>query len=252
MVQMKILVFLPFFLVALMANENNPFNQSQSNDLKPHIIDHPNPGCPTNAECSPNAGRLLSKFKTLLTKQDWKGLKKFKEEHGIPLDVWSKGNLDNGLKDQTLISWDSPCENHMKSENGPINLSLYFSQNLTSLKDKKHILLRTLLINDEKEEKLLGLREGSPLYFSNSGAHYIRDTGGEYYEVIISKNGRLDIAKPKQPQQYPKTITCPENIILSAKKSILEKDLYRGLYCQQIWNKDLKKYQTIVQGHSCL
>lgn len=249
---MKFLITLIISLSFSYANNQNPFKEVDSKKLRPHIIDHPNPGCPTNAECSPASGIALTKFKKLLARSDFRAIKKMQMNEGIPIDIWSQVDLSKVGSNYPLITWDSPCQNHQLSKPLPIHISLAFVRNINDIKKDRTLLLRKIYIDRKENQYVDGLREGSPLYFSKEGIHYIRDFDGLYYDLIIKNNGDIKISKSYSPKHYPQTIECTKELLDNSKEILNVKDLYNGLYCQKIWNIDMKKYTIIVQGNACL
>lgn len=234
------------------SNDKNPFLEKGDDKLKPHIIDHPNPGCPTNAECSASAGKLYSQFKNLIQNKKWKQIASMQKKTGIPLDLWTKVDLEKPNKFTDLISWDSPCENHTNAKPTPINLSLIFARDLNEvIKDKKLLLRKMIVKNGKSYNTKYGLREGSPLFFSRDTTHYIRDIDAHYYDLALVKNNNIKLGPSLTPKFYPKTISCPEDLLKKAQTTIVEESLYIGFFCQQIWHKDLNKYLTVIQGQAC-
>ena len=239
----------------------------QDKNFKPHMLNHSYEGCPTNSRCTQKVGQHfkrwlailkqetqnLSNKKTYLEGKTWPRLDKFRKKYGIPLEVWSfpsKKNPDN------LIYWDSPCEYHNKKDQ-KVMVSLALAKDLRELqklekKNHKIMLARSLLLEPSgKTREYLVPRGMGPLYLDGESLVYTKENQGLYYGIRIKHIGKISVTIPALPQQYPKTVSCPDPLVKKFAHIFPSKKIYQGVYCQNLWNNKSNRYQTMIFGWSC-
>lgn len=232
------------------------FKESQ---FKSHMINHFNDGCPTNSECSAQMGKAYKRWSETLSnfaseKEGWRLLDKFRKENGVPFEVWatSKASAQEGV-----IFWDSPCESHNKANEENYHLGIVMAKNLKDLaplEKQGKIHFRFLKLYRGENKPILSfkaLRGETPLYIDGNNLIYQKLEEGHSYGLSVTDSGNLGVVKIKKPNEFPRSLDCPEKLVKDLDKSTMPENLYAGVYCQQTWNMASNQYDIILVGWSC-
>lgn len=243
------------FLILL----SSPLVKAQNNSINglsfdASVIEHQNPGCPSNAQCSKKSGSLRKKFTNILAKtnESASGLRMrndFRKKYGIPIEVWS---LPSSQKRDDLIIFDSPCQNHNIPGKEILN-SLAIVKSLKELKNNfKEVIPRRIYLKRDKKILSYDLPRGDlPSYLKNDRFYYTKSIDGNYYSYSISKNGSIQIESSEKPKNYAKTVTCSKELESEFKKANSPKNLFQETYCKAVWNTTKNIYEVIILGWSC-
>ena len=167
-------------------------------------------GCPGNALCSQEAGKLRQKWKEVLFRsrnnpKRTLQLEGFRLRYGIPLESWTLPEK----KPPTGAHFDSPCPG------SPWMLSEIFAPDMNKL-PKKTFPRQGYLLRGKKIEALILPRGDVPLYEQKKRLYYNREFEGEYYGISIGINGDIRMEKPVtplKPYEYPQVTACPQKLL---------------------------------------
>lgn len=227
--------------------------------FKPHMVDHFNQGCPANSECSPKMGKLYKRWTESLEnfaseKQGYRLLEKFRNENGVPFEVWTTSKK---TPEDDVISWDSPCEQHNLEGQDKFGIGMVMVKDLKELKsriNKEKVILRYLVVspkNGNATKTYQTLRGETPIYIENDNLIYQKMDEGQSYGLSVGKNGDLKVVATITPKEFPRSIDCPRNLQEEAIRNKTPKNLYSGFYCQKTWNRTTDQFDTIMVGWSC-
>ncbi len=219
---------------------------------------HTNIGCPMNSTCNKETGAIYKQWAKLLRKTNKNHnqvstLNKLAKEVGFPFSSWVSST--SKLTDK-LIIWDSHCRNHNIDGREKIHIGLQFINNTSEAKQLSklgHTYNRFMLTQEKSGEigERIVPRMDPPLYFDGQNLIYQMELEGNYFSQSLSKSGRFKIVKSYTPKDFPRTITCSQNLLKAASSKELTKDLYLGFFCQEIWDKKSGLKKTILLPWSC-
>lgn len=213
--------------------------------------EHQNPGCPLNSICHIEMGKkrlLWQKEMENLGKSNnqAKVLKKIKKDLGIPFKIWAK-SLDE--TDKNIIRWDSPCKNHLKSDD-KIYLAEVFTKDLKELNSPKIIGEKAFILNGDKILTYPIPRKEYPLYLKGPDLIFSLFYDGIYFDLKISPQGDLGLLSTPIEKHVLENITCPKKLIKHFDK-FNNNNFYVGYFCQAIYNTESKQYHPLLIGLSC-
>ncbi len=239
------------------------------------IFDHKIPGCPENSICSKQMGdhRLawLKVVKRTKKLKDLGILRKYYQRSGLPVSYWMDGGP--AVKDFSPISWESSCTYHKKKGQniyegmafikGSRGVHLaYQGKKITKLAlGAKFFLTPHLLYNFERKKvTLYWLPKGdAPSYIDGDSLFIVRDADELFYGLRIHGDGRWQIVDSSSKEtlhfeRIKEDIKCPDALSdykFSKKNSALIAKLFRGYYCQTIWDKKAKKNRIVRKFWGC-
>jgi hypothetical protein len=79
---------------------------------------------------------------------------------------------------------------------------------------------------------------------------FTQNYDGVYFRVAVSPSGHLRIFPDTAGPFETTDTTCPNELVREFKK--LNKGLYSGHFCKNIYNVTLKKFQTLLLGLTCV
>ena len=207
---------------------------------------HQYPGCPDNSQCSRIAGEKRNKWifflKTLPDNSSKvKKMEKFRRNHGIPLDFWTR----DGQKGDDIIRYDSSCTYQTKK----IYLAQVIGKNFKHLMNNKQHFLNTAFVVTAKDiQHFIIPRSSLPLYTTTNGPVFSIEEDGFYYHLKAKKNGMIQIVHRKESRRSKKQ-DCPKKLIDHLKKN--HSGFYKKWFCRSLWNIDQSQYQTMLFTWSC-
>jgi hypothetical protein len=212
------------------------------------ILDHKNPGCPTNSLCHREFGIKRMAWKNVL-KSPNKSLDQFKSKNGLPITFWSQAEKE---ENKSTSYWHSHCFNH-QSKNVSLMLAQRFAKSYSLLKLKDTEYVPKVLVQDGKKTQVYtSIPFDSPVAIKNNSLIYNREDDGTYYSISIYKDGRMDAShKIVKPKNLPQSIDCSKELQESFSKLKFPKGLYQASFCKAVWNIDKKRFQTMILGWSC-
>lgn len=230
--------------------------------FKPHMLDHPYKGCPTNSLCAKKMGELRSKWLKVLSKNKPSALDKFRKKNGIPVNIWTR---DTVLKHPNLIIWDSFCKKHNPKPNteGLINTEekIYIAQVWAknfddikkSFKEGNEVLVNRAYVLDESKKVTTYRipRAEAPLFISDGKMYFTVEEEGNYFGLWVDSRGNIKIDQTYLPKSFPDEVKCPEILSKAFQAGIRNQKLFEGFFCKAIWNQSTKKFNTVALGWSC-
>lgn len=215
------------------------------------------PGCPENAYCQKETGLIRQKWLEQLEKFGKKIISEEKfnlflqNNDGIPIPNWA---FEEGGVLPKIMLWDSPCHQH-KKEISKYYISEIFRKNLhpNELKEFKFIYFsKAFGIHQNKKIFSMAIPRGDTPFFIENGYYYfLREDDGKYYGLLINPEGRLKISKIKTIKETPQEAVCQKELVDQFLKEAPSSSFYQGYSCKNIWNINLKNYQTMLFGWSC-
>jgi hypothetical protein len=216
-----------------------------------------NVGCPENAFCHKETGVVrkkwlddLDKFTSGKLSED-KFNVQIQKENGLPIPGWAQEEASIQPK---IVMWDSPCKQHRK-EATKYYISEVFRKNLSpaDLKSASNLYFaKTFAMGDDKKIFSVNIPRGdAPLFIKNNSFYFLREEEGKYYGLLISKTGSLKVTKVETTTENPKEGICFKEQIDAFLREAPAPNFYQGYYCKDIWDKDEKKYKTMLFGWSC-
>lgn len=222
-------------------------NTLLANDLQTHLLDHKNPGCPTNSECSKEMGVFYKQWIKVLSSKNIKKIQSFYNKNGLPLELWVLKKHDSKKR----ILWDSRCKNHNKNETY-IKSALVQGSSFKDYKNDPRYIARTALVLSQNNITTYTISNTDlPLYNSKKGLVFLKSVNGKYFSHSLSSHGKYLFLKAKNPPIYPQTVSCPNKLKKEYKKLKHPKNLYSGHFCQKIWNEDSDITDVIMTGWDC-
>lgn len=215
------------------------------------------PGCPDNSFCQKETGVVRKKWldDIDLFSKDKISAEKFnsiiQKEYGLPIPGWAQEEASISPR---IIMWDSPCKQHRK-ESTKFYISEIFRKNLKSdeLKSLPNLYFaKAIGLDDNKKIYSVTIPRGDAPYFIKDGKFYfLREDEGKYYGLLISRDGDLKVAKVETISETPKEGICFKEQIDYFLRESPAPNFYQGYYCKDVWDKDEKKYKTLLLGWSC-
>lgn len=212
------------------------------------IVDHSILGCPTNSICNKELGEknlkwnivLQSKKNKILTK-----MKTFNRSFGLPVKVWA-------TKESPLaIQWDSRCQNH-RIPNPKILESVIFVKHLDELnKNRDFYTPKVLVLRNKKIIVYPTMANETPLFIKNNKLAFNREQSGNYFSMLVSKQGKITTSTPIRTNNLPQEVACSKELVSAFKTVNRPEKLYKSHYCKALWNSKRKKYETVIFGWSC-
>lgn len=218
-------------------------------------IDHD--GCPENAYCQKETGTVrkqwledLEKFsKGKLSEEKFNSL--IQKGNGMPISGWAQEEASITPK---ILMWDSPCQQHRKDAT-KFYISEVFRKNLDAQELKAHPNLyfaKAIGISADKKIFTITIPRGdAPFFIKNNQFYFLREEEGKFYGLMINKNGNLKVTKVETITEAPKEGVCFKEQIDYFLRESPAPNFYQGYYCKDIWDKDEKKYKTMLFGWSC-
>jgi len=216
-----------------------------------------NAGCPENAFCQKETGVVrkkwlddLDQFTSGKLSED-KFNAQIQKENGLPISGWAQEEASIQPK---IMMWDSPCKQHRK-EATKYYISEVFKKNLSpaDLKSTSNLYFaKAFGMGDDKKIFSVTIPRGdAPLFIKNNSFYFLREEEGKYYGLLISKSGSLKVTKVETTTENPKEGICFKEQIDAFLREAPAPNFYQGYYCKDIWDKDEKKYKTMLFGWSC-
>ena len=209
---------------------------SHASNLGSHIIDHKYPGCPTNSACTIENGVLFSKWNSLFKKKG--SVTNFKNGHGIPLSSW--GVQENAPE---YVHWDSACEMVRKNKIYPAQIFL------KSIKNGKNYYFPKVHLSNNRS--YLIPRGETPIAIDGKKLHFNLESDGNYFSMQVFPDGVLDFKQVTAPENFPKRIECPKNLIQKALSDSMFQKTYEDYFCKAIWDMQSKRYISAIFGKTC-
>lgn len=253
-------IIFPLFLVSA-SEDKGALEIQEVGQFRPHMLDHPFKGCPTNSLCSKEMGSRRMKWLKAIRSPKPQVAEAFRKAYGMPLKIWTR---DKVLKDPALITWDSFCSKHnpKPSSEGLINtdqkiyISEIFAKNLSHVgplyKEPSQIMMNRLyLLEDKKVVSYLIPRSEAPLFIDKKKLYFTIEEEGSYFGLTISPSGSLKVIATSLPKNFPDEIKCPEALAKAFQEGIKNQKLYEGYFCKALWDRSKKTYTTMAIGWSC-
>jgi len=214
-----------------------------------------NTGCPENSHCSKTIGLKRSQWISELKKinQDSENSinARIKKSSLYPVSVWT--NDDNKNNNDKIISWTSPCKQH-NPPNPKILIAEIFIPDLSekTVKKSENIIFNKIFYNEKNKYKFSYAPRGdAPLMIIDGKFYYIREEDGNYFGMLLSRDGDISIVKTKNVSLFPKEVECKKEMIEEFYKEAPTLTFFKGQVCKEIWNENKKAYDTIMIGWSC-
>lgn len=224
-------------------------------NIKAQQLKPENPGCPENSHCSKELGikrdAFISEVKKINIESEDKINSRLIKNTQYPITVWSIE--DQKTNNLPVIFWNSPCKQH-NPPNQKILIAEIFMKDLSriSAKNQDNIIFNKIFYFENKKwNYAFAPRGDAPLMIVNNKFYYIREEEGNYFGLLVSKNGELSITKTKQVSQFPKELECKKEMIEEFYKEAPTLNFFKGQFCKEIWNQDKKIYEPIMLGWSC-
>ena len=225
---------------------------------------HPIEGCPTNSNCTRRAASLRKKWLHLIHRKDltshkkMKALEKFKRKFGVLISIWVS---PLGARDQSVISWRSPCSHHTKKGQEKIYMAETFIKNIKQQfisQNDKFIPQKAFLLDTNPSLKKGSIKEffvprdDTPLFIKKNHLYFQLEYEGVYIGLNIKEDGKMVFSNEKiSSNNSPENVVCPQTLVNKFKSEATAKSLHLGHFCQAIWDKTSKNYKTMIFGHSC-
>lgn len=213
-------------------------------------MEHVNPGCPINSECSKTSGKAILKWENFISKINEKNkvkkLTQYLLSHGLPLDFLTKKEAKVSLDP---IMWNSRCKIHNPKNNYN---SVYKGRKfLKKIPRSDHLKFTPITTYFEGREKnYLIPYQDQPILISKGRIVTLRDYDDFYYQIGLNPNGSISIENIPTKiinlalRKKINEIECP-------KKMDINEAYFSKSYCQKIYDIDLKKLITLQYGWSC-
>lgn len=234
-----------FHLIILFMIQVQIIAQVVDENFKPHMVIHINKGCPQNSSCTKVMGELQQKWEEAIATKSQKNVRNFIKEHGAPLSLWTteKESIDT-------ITFDSRCKNHRKKDS-IIYEALRFTKAPVNFRKSSNDLPNLAIIKKGKDHKVFVVpRKSLPLAINKDKLQYLQDVNGTYYTLSIGQES-LDISFELPQSKEILSSKCPQSIIKKFESMNINKDLFQGVYCKEIWDLSKKAYVTMGFGWSC-
>lgn len=218
-------------------------------DPKYQVMEHPNPGCPINSECSKTSGKLMQAWTTLTEKTNakntTKALKNFKQKNGLPIQILARKDI---YQKADPILWNSRCEIH-----NPKNPNKTIYRGYLFLKKLKHdqAVFTTVDLYEGKKKTRYNIPYGDQIsVIKNNQLIVLKDYEDFYYKLAISPNGDFQpVSLPNSLVQKAlnrkiKEIECPD-------EQEIDEDFFKKSYCQKVLDLDTNRLRLIQFSWSC-
>tara|TARA_R110002072_G_scaffold64203_4_gene159586 strand:- start:25164 stop:25940 length:777 start_codon:yes stop_codon:yes gene_type:complete len=250
----KLLLLVSFFLTThAQQSDFSPKNQTDfnSNDFKPHMLDHINKGCPNNSQCSKETGLKMQRWSKALRESKKLGIRRLTntaKKVGIPFDLWSRAKTSKELK---VITWDSSCPNHNLPDQQIFSATIFVKDIKDLMKFDDLVAPTLLLLKNKKIQQHYIPRDASPMFYDNGTIHYLMGNQGDYYGMKISSKGIISVNSIQKVSEYPQSKSCHPALMKKWKQTKAPKNLYKDVSCSSIWDAQAKKYIPILYGWTC-
>lgn len=208
-------------------------------------------GCLPNSTCTKETGLLHQKWIDLLEKKDFKQLNKMINNAHYPFALWATQSTHKG---KMTILWNSVCHSHKKKNIFLGKLFLGSAQKLIKIpltSDKKQVLYFTdALLTEFENEKEITLyqipRGESPTGISGSQLNFTLGEQALYYNLSISRNGKLHVSPLTNSNQPTYHEACPKELLLEYQNRWKDSSLESFHYCRSLFNNETMKYQNVL------
>lgn len=214
-------------------------------------------GCPENAYCKKETGANRKKWIEQLrsfskgTQSEQKLNTFIQSEFGLPVSGWAQ---EEGSLRPNVLLWDSPCKQHSKSSS-KYYIAEVFRKNLSAkeLTELPNIFFSRaiLLDNNLQPYSIIVPRGDAPLFMTEGSLYYLREDEGNFYGLLIDKNGKFRVTKNDTTTEPPKEALCTKEQIALFNRESPAANFYQGTYCKDIWDKSSKSYKPMLLGWSC-
>jgi len=213
-------------------------------------------GCPDNADCNKETGAYRQEFIDKLSLLNEKKISMdaisewAMKKQGFPLSVWGH---KNDFKINYSIWWNSPCKQHNQKDQSQYLIAEIFAKTtqLDESVSRKYFFPKAIISEANQLKTLSILRGDSPLKIIDNAFYYTREIEGKFYGLLVKFNGEVKLTNPRSVEQLPKESNCSKDLIAEFYRKAPHLNFYSGYYCKDIYNENLKQYQTIILGWSC-
>ncbi len=213
-------------------------------------LEHTNPGCPINSECSKKSGEQITKFesllKTLTRKNKVKKLNTQLKQEGLPILFLTPKDAKEEIDP---VMWNSRCSNH--NPKNPNNNIFKAQKFLKSLEENDNIVLTPIRVYYEKTHKDFHIPyQDSLIMIDGDRLITLRDYDDTFYHMAITENGHLEVTNYDSQnvrEALDKKITevkCPVEMDI-------DKTYFTKTYCSKIWDVKSNKLRTIQYAWTC-
>ena len=269
------------FLLTFYILVQTGLGQANETPFQPHMIFHPIQGCPANSMCNEEMGKTRQEWLSLVKqvrdkKKNIGALEEFRKNHGLPFNVWLKGDLQSKAEqnpdpaeqgklhtpDKNPVAyWDSPCEFHRKQEH-PIHTAQIFLKDLVpqakaTAEQQFHGMIefqKAYLFgpNTEKDpSEFIIPRDEFPLTVVPKKLIFLMEEDGTFFHLSIGQSGETHITDPTMagPKTAAESITCPDYALRPLSKVFdQEKDVYQVTICRQYLNNGQHYLLVVPSG----
>ena len=242
---MKIILSLLITLTSLQVQARTQGKMSETTKKMIQELLHAHKGCPENSSCTKEQGSLYLKFSNSLSGSQ-KNIRDFNRESGFPLRLFTT------QKDSTEeITYDSKCFSHRSGEKKYYQV-IKFILNTKEVNNKGRFFPRVFL---SKKNKFITSTNASPLYTTNNSLYSFLDFNNKIYTLKSSKSGALEFDFNNNSPTSPKSVKCSKELKDIFSKYMKDypnfQNLFKGSYCQDIFNIETKSYETYITGWDC-
>jgi hypothetical protein len=225
-------------------------------EFKPHMLHHLHEGCPTNAECSADYGKVRQVWRKsleqLLINREVNvasTLERVRQEVGMPLSIWVKAA---GAQDQSLSTWNSSCRRH-NLETGEVFWGELMAKNLNDRneQDQPFMYNRLALEHSGQARLMRTLRDSLPSMIIDDQLYFTYGEAGIYFGLLIDLQGELKIINPLTIEHQAREVPCPENLKAQLESWPHFSLVFERSYCRAIWDDTQKTWRTLAVGWAC-
>ncbi len=213
-------------------------------------MEHENPGCPINSECSKHSGIKILKWEKFINKTSGKNktakLNQYLNTNGIPLYFLTHRDSKIALDP---IMWNSRCKHHNpKNPNNNIFKALKFFKEIPP---SKHAIFTPVIVYEgTKEIKYNIPYQDQIVLLDGNEILTLKDYDDFYYQLKISPKGNLKVSNISSKlinKALDRKVTetkCPT-------KMKIDDTYFLNSYCQKILDIKSNKLKIIQYGWAC-
>lgn len=214
-------------------------------------------GCPENAFCKKETGinrkKWIEELKNFAMGKisEQKINSYIQSEFGLPVSGWAQ---EEASLLPNILLWDSPCRQHSKATN-KYYIAEVFRKNFHAheLKELPNLFFsRAILMSESNTPYAVVIPRGdAPLFFKDNQLYFLREEEGNFFGLLISKDGKFKVTKSESSAKAPKEIECTKEQIALFNRESPGPNFYQGTYCKEIWDTTNKIYRPVLLGWSC-